>query len=126
MHFSYRGFEQHNGARQFTFLGVNGKLPDRTFHFTVDLTLLTQHGVNLQEIPGLCVQILTRALAGDGITLEGCGDRALVGADLVTFTAPRRALALARANKKGPRVTRTRPSQASQPFGPIAAAAVSG
>jgi hypothetical protein len=111
MHFSYRGFEQHNGTRQFTFLGLADKQPDRVFHFTVDLTLLTQHQVSIQETPSLCAELLAKALAEQSV--DTYGQYALCVEDLLAFTAPRRALAASRGKKQW---TRPKPSAASQPF----------
>jgi hypothetical protein len=111
MHFSYRGFEQHNGKRQFTFLGLADKQPERVFHFTVDLTLLTQHSVSIQETPSLCAELLAKAAADDSV--DTYGQYALSGADLLAFTAPRRALAASRGKKQW---VRPKPSAASQPF----------
>ena len=113
MHFSYRGFEQLNGTRQFTFLGLADKQPDRTFHFTVDLTLLAQHNVSIQETPSLCVELLTRTLNDTKEALDGLSNYALSGSDLLAYTAPRRALAAARGKKQW---VRPKPSAASQPF----------
>jgi hypothetical protein len=118
MNFSYRGFEQHNGKRAFTFLGLESKQPDRVFHLSVDLALLVQHSVSLQETPGLCVEVLTRAASEGEGQLRACEDYALSGPDLLAFTAPRRALALTRGAKKPARFQRPKPSQASQPFAP--------
>ena len=116
MHFSYRGFEQHCGARQLTFVGSADKLPDRVFQFTIELTSLSQHGVSLQEIPGLCFQLLTHAaMEGEG-SLTFYEQHTLSGSDLQAFTAPRRALAEARSTKKAIHLNRPKPSQASQPF----------
>jgi hypothetical protein len=117
MQFSYRGFEQLNGIRRFKFAGVVEKQPQFSFCFSVDLKLLTEHRVSLQETPALCVQLLTRA-AGEGVTtLEGCADYHLGADDMLMFTAPRRALALAHQNKKPTRLNRPKPSAASQVFG---------
>ncbi|MCU1258829.1 MAG: hypothetical protein JWO80_1714 [Bryobacterales bacterium] len=113
MHFSYRGFEQHNGTRQFTFLGLADKQPDRVFHFTVDLTLLTEHQVSIQETPSLCSELLIKALAEDSASMDTYCKYALSGADLLAFTAPRRALAASRGKKQW---VRPKPSAASQPF----------
>lgn len=111
MHFSYRGFEQHNGTRQFTFLGLADKQPDRVFHFTVDLTLLTEHQVSIQETPSLCAELLAKAFADQAV--DSYGQYALRVEDLLAFTAPRRAIAATRGKKQW---TRPKPSAASQPF----------
>lgn len=113
MHFSYRGFEQHNGTRHFTFLGLADKQPDRTFHFKVDLALLTQHNVSIQETPSVCVEMLTRTFNEAKGGLDSLGEYALSGPDLLAYTAPRRALAAARGKKQW---VRPKPTAASQPF----------
>jgi hypothetical protein len=117
MHFSYRGFEQLNGIRKFKFAGVVEKKPQSMFCFSVDLRLLTEHQVSLQETPVLCVQLLTRAFAEGAPKLETCIDYHLGAEDMLTFTAPRRALALAHHNRKPSRLNRPKPSPASQVFG---------
>lgn len=118
MQFSYRGFEQLNGIRKFKFAGVIEKQPQSIFCFSVDLRLLTEHHVSLQETPALCVQVLTRAFAEGASTLEACVNYQLGPEDMLTFTAPRRALALAHSNKRPIRMNRPKPSHASQVFGP--------
>jgi hypothetical protein len=117
MHFSYRGFEQLNGIRKFKFAGVVEKQPQNIFCFSVDLKLLTEHRVSLQETPALCVQVLMRASGEGAPKLETCLDYQLGPEDMLQFTAPRRALALAHHNKKPTRLNRPKPSQASQVFG---------
>lgn len=111
MHFSYRGFEQHNGTRQFTFLGLADKQPDRVFRFSVVLTLLTEHQVSIQETPSLCAEMLAKAYADQSV--DSFNQYELSGADLLAFTAPRRAIAATRGKKQW---TRPKPSAASQPF----------
>jgi hypothetical protein len=117
MHFSYRGFEQHNGIRKFKFAGIVEKQPQELFCFAVDLRLLTEHRVSLQETPALCLQVLMRA-AKDGVPqIDPKLDYQLGPDDMLAFTAPRRALALAHQNKKPTRLNRPKPSPASQVFG---------
>lgn len=113
MHFSYRGFEQHNGTRQFTFLGLADKQPDRVFHFTVNLTLLTEHQVSIQETPSLCAELLNRAFAAGTEPVETYDAYVLRGSDLDAFTAPRRALAASRGRKQW---VRPKTAAAPQPF----------
>jgi hypothetical protein len=121
MHFSYRGFEQHNGIRKFKFAGVVEKEPQHLFCFAVDLKLLTEHHVSLQETPALCVQVLMRA-GKDGVPPIDCTlDYQLGPDDMLAFTAPRRALALAHQNRKPTRMNRPKPSPSSQVFGAPAA-----
>jgi hypothetical protein len=103
MHFSYRGFEQLNGIRKFKFAGVVEKQPQNIFCFSVDLKLF--------------VQVLMRASGEGAPKLETCLDYQLGPEDMLQFTAPRRALALAHHNKKPTRLNRPKPSQASQVFG---------
>lgn len=117
MQFSYRGFEQINGIRRFKFAGVIEKQPQSIFCFSVDLKLLTEHRVSLQETPALCVQVLTRVSTESLASLENCADYQLGPDDMLAFTAPRRALALAHQNKKPTRLNRPKPTQASQVFG---------
>ncbi len=117
MQFSYRGFEQLNGVRRFKFAGIVDKQPQSVFCFSVDLKLLSEHRVSIQETPVLCVQVLTRASLEGAPALEGCLDYALSADDMVAFTAPRRALALAHQNKKPMRLNRPKPTAASQVFG---------
>jgi hypothetical protein len=117
MHFSYRGFEQHDGIRKFKFAGIVDKQPQHLFCFAVDLKLLTEHRVSLQETPALCVQLLMRA-SKDGVPqIDSTLDYQLGPDDMLAFTAPRRALALAHHNKKPTRLHRPKPSSASQVFG---------
>jgi hypothetical protein len=117
MHFSYRGFEQHDGIRKFKFAGIVEKEPQHFFSFVVDLKLLTEHRVSFQETPALCVQLLMRA-SKDGVPqIDSNTDYLLGPDDMLAFTAPRRALALAHHNKKPSRLTRPKPNQASQVFG---------
>jgi hypothetical protein len=54
-------------------------------------------------------------------TLDSCANYALSEPDLLAFTAPRRALALAHRNRKPIRVNRPKPSESSQVFGAPAA-----
>jgi hypothetical protein len=117
MHFSYRGFEQLNGIRKFKFAGVVEKQPQNVFCFSVDLKLLTEHRVSLQETPALCVQVLTRGCDEGSTMLDTFVDYRLGPDDMLAFTAPRRALALAHQNKKPTRLNRPKPTQASQVFG---------
>jgi hypothetical protein len=117
MHFSYRGFEQLNGIRKFKFAGVVEKQPQSIFCFSVDLKLLTEHRVSLQETPALCVQVLTRVSSETPANLEVCVNYHLKAEDMLAFTAPRRALALAHQNKKPTRLNRPKPTHASQVFG---------
>jgi hypothetical protein len=122
MHFSYRGFEQHDGIRKFTFAGIVDKQPQHLFCFAVDLKLLTEHRVSLQETPALCVQVLMRA-SKDGVPqIDSTLDYQLGPDDMLAFTAPRRAIALAHHNKKPTRLNRPKPSPASQVFGTSAPA----
>jgi hypothetical protein len=83
----------------------------------VDLKLLVAHSVSLQETPALCVQVLTRTHSEGTLDLSTCIDYVLSESDMLAFTAPRRALALAHKNKKPMRVNRPKPTQASQLFG---------
>jgi hypothetical protein len=122
MQFSYRGFEQLNGIRKFRFAGVVEKQPQSVFCFSVDLTLLTEHRVSLQETPALCVQVLTKASGESSSSLDNFLNYRLVADDMLAFTAPRRALALAHQNKKPTRLNRPKPTQASQVFGAQSAA----
>jgi hypothetical protein len=115
MQFSYRGFEQLNGIRKFKFAGMIEKQPQSAFCFSVDLRLLTEHRVSLQEAPALCVQVLTRASNEGDATLETCADYRLGPEDMLTFTAPRRALALAHSNKRPIRMNRPKPHESSAP-----------
>lgn len=122
MHFSYRGFEQINGIRKFKFAGIVEKQPQHLFCFAVDLKLLTEHRVSIQETPALCLQVLMRA-AKDGVPqIDSSLDYLLGTDDMLAFTAPRRAIALAHHNKKPTRLNRPKPSPASQVFGTPAAA----
>jgi hypothetical protein len=122
MHFSYRGFEQLNGIRKFKFAGIVEKQPQHLFCFAVDLKLLTEHRVSLQETPALCLQVLMRA-SKDGVPqIDAALDYQLGPDDMLAFTAPRRAVALAHQNKKPTRLNRPKPSPASQVFGTPAAA----
>ena len=116
MHFAYRGFAQNNGIRQFKFSGITDKNPSSDFCFSVDIKLLAAHGISLQETPALCVQVLIRSQGEGDIAIETCRDYLLSDPDLVTFTAPRRALALAHQNKKPIRLNRPKPTPASQLF----------
>jgi hypothetical protein len=116
MLFSYRGFEQHQGLRKFTFLGAAGTPPQATYHISVNLATLALHQVSIQEAPELCVQLLTRALKEGETALASCQEYELLGTDLQAFTAPRRALALERANKRSSRAFHPKPNPASQPF----------
>lgn len=117
MNFSYRGFEQVNGIRKFKFAGIVEKESQHLFCFAVDLKLLTEHRVSLQETPALCLQVLMRA-AKEGVPQIDCSlDYQLGPDDMLAFTAPRRALALAHQNKKPTRLNRPKPSPASQVFG---------
>jgi hypothetical protein len=121
MQFSYRGFEQHDGIRKFKFAGVADKEAQHLFCFAVDLKLLTEHRVSLQETPALCVQLLMRALKDGVPQIDSTVDYRLGPDDMLAFTAPRRALALAHHNKKPTRLNRPKPSPASQVFGSSAA-----
>jgi hypothetical protein len=121
MQFSYRGFEQHDGIRKFKFAGVADKQAQHLFCFAVDLKLLTEHRVSLQETPALCVQLLMRALKDGVPQIDSTVDYLLGPDDMLAFTAPRRALALAHHNKKPTRLNRPKPSPASQVFGSSAA-----
>lgn len=111
MQFSYRGFQQDKGVRQYTFVGVVDRRPDLTFHITTDLTLLAQHRVSIQEAPALCVQLLTQALETGEASLEAYYKYAISAPDLLAFTAPRRAQAAIRASRPPMRVHRPKPSQ---------------
>jgi hypothetical protein len=122
MQFSYRGFEQHDGIRKFKFAGVADKQAQHLFCFAVDLKLLTEHRVSLQETPALCVQLLMRALKDGVPQIDSTVDYLLGPDDMLAFTAPRRALALAHHNKKPTRLNRPKPSPASQVFGTSTAA----
>jgi hypothetical protein len=122
MHFSYRGFEQVNGIRQFKFAGIVEKQPQFLFSFAVDLKVLMEYRVSIQEAPALCLQVLMRC-AKDGVAqIDPSVVYQISPDDLLGFTAPRRALALAHQNKKPMRVNRPKPSQASQVFGSPATA----
>jgi hypothetical protein len=57
-----------------------------------------------------------RACGQGATTLESCLEYTLGPDDMMAFTAPRRALALAQQNKKPPRLNRQKPTQASQVF----------
>ena len=100
MQFSYRGFQQQQGKRRFTILGTGKEKPTLDFHFTVDLVLLTQHGVGLQEVPSLCFNLLTSACSEEESTIHRFSEYEIGSTDLIAFTAPRRAVAAARANKQ--------------------------
>jgi hypothetical protein len=122
MHFSYRGFEQNDGIRKFKFAGIVEKQSQHLFCFAVDLKLLTEHRVSIQEAPALCLQLLTR-LPKEGVPLmDAAVEYRIESADLLAFTAPRRAVALAHQNKKPTRLNRPKPSSASQVFGTSAPA----
>lgn len=116
MSFSYRGFEQHQGLRRFTFFRATGAPPQAIFHISVNLTVLAEHQVSIQEAPEVCVQMLMKALKEGEIALASCQEYELLGPDLLAFTAPRRALAVERANKRSSRTFHPKPSPASQPF----------
>lgn len=116
MHFAYRGFAQNNGIRQFKFSGIADKNAPVEFCFSVDIKLLASHGISLQETPSLCVQVLVRSQSEGEAAVGACKDYLLSVPDLVTFTAPRRALALAHQNKKPIRLNRPKPTPASQLF----------
>lgn len=116
MSFSYRGFEQNKGLRKFTFLQSSGAPPHTTFHISVALTMLAENHVSIQEAPELCVQLLTRASKEGDTALIACQEYELLVSDLQAFTAPRRALAIERANKRSSRAFHPKPGPASQPF----------
>ena len=117
MQFSYRGFEQHNGIRKFKFAGIVERNTEHLFCFAVDLRLLTEHHVSLQETPALCLQVLMRAEREGVPQIDSAVDYELGPDDMLAFTAPRRALALAHQNRKPTRLNRPKPSPASQVFG---------
>jgi hypothetical protein len=116
MSFSYRGFEQNQGLRTFTFLQSAGTAPHATYHISVNLAILAENNVSMQEAPELCVQLLTRAMKESEVTLASYMKYELLAADLQAFTAPRRALAVERANKRSSRTFHPKPGPASQPF----------
>jgi hypothetical protein len=116
MSFSYRGFEQNQGLRKFTFLQASGTAPHATYHISVALTMLAANQVSIQEAPELCVQLLTRALKEGDAALTACHEYELLVSDLLAFTAPRRAQAIERANKRSSRAFHPKPGPASQPF----------
>ncbi len=118
MQFSYRGFQQKLGVREYTFSGLVNKQPDRVFHLTADLSLLAQHRVSIQEGPSLCTHLLTDALEQGEHLLDRYTQYEVSAPDLVAFTAPRRALAATRANRPPTRLHRPKPSQNSYPGGP--------
>ncbi len=117
MQFSYRGFQQKLGVREYTFSGQVNKQPDRIFHLTADLTLLAQHRVSIQEGPALCTHLLTDALEHGEQLLDGYAQYEVSAPDLLAFTAPRRALAATRANRPPTRLHRPKPGQSSSPHG---------
>jgi hypothetical protein len=116
MSFSYRGFEQNQGLRTFTFLQSAGTAPQVTYQISVNLAILAENQVSIQEAPELCVQLLTRAMKESESALASCVRYELLATDLQTFTAPRRALAVERANKRSSRTFHPKPGAASQPF----------
>lgn len=121
MQLSYRGFEQLKGVRRFKIVDLSAK-PERLFFFTADLGLLAKHRITLQELPGLCFDLLTLASKDGEESVAKFSDYVLVPDDLALFTAPRRAQALARASKQPSHVNRPKPSPEHQPFRFAAAA----
>jgi hypothetical protein len=115
MRFSYRGFEQQQGVRRLTILGIGSEEPARGFHFNVDLLLLAQHHIGLQELPSLCFNLLTNASSECEDAVAKYNEYTIGGSDLSLFTAPRRAAEAARANKQPYRSNRRPVPATSQP-----------
>jgi hypothetical protein len=65
--FTYEGFIQNGGRRNFLFEGTDDEREKTLFSICVDLTLLIQNAVPVQEAPLFCQGLLARAsCAGAG------------------------------------------------------------
>ena len=84
--------------------------------FSTNLTPEPETGIGRWSL-----EAFTRAMNEGAPTLDSCANYALSEPDLLAFTAPRRALALAHRNRKPIRVNRPKPSESSQVFGAPAA-----
>jgi hypothetical protein len=61
MRFTYEGFTQNGGNRNFLFEGTNDDKEKSLFSIHVDLTLLIQNAVPVQEAPLFCQDLLAKA-----------------------------------------------------------------
>lgn len=58
----YLGFEQNGGVRAFRFLQVSAEGQEQVYTVDVDLGLLKAQGLAFQQVPALCLQLLTVVL----------------------------------------------------------------
>lgn len=67
MSFVFRGFQQTNGQRTYTYDGVAADRSRSEFTVLVELAMLRRHKISLQELPLLCRGVLDNeaALAGE-------------------------------------------------------------
>ena len=82
MHFTYEGFTQHGGKRNFLFLGTNDEREKSSFCINVELALLLENHVAVQDAPLFCQELLSKACANGSVYLDRLHSYEIVTEDL--------------------------------------------
>jgi hypothetical protein len=119
MRFLYMGFSQRTSIRCYRFQGVvprerptqNSK--NLEFLLSTDMSLLAQYRIRIQDLPTLCLQILTAALAGTEDNATRFASYSITREDLSAFACARNAIEDAKAARRKSRFP-FKPSASSQ------------
>ncbi len=120
MQFLYQGFTHQGENRSFNFRGRDESKVETTFSISVNLPLFARHHIGMQEAPGFCLVLLTKASAKTPEALERLHRYDVLEADLLPIVNDREERALAKAHRAPPRRFARKPSLSSQ-FRPFAA-----
>jgi hypothetical protein len=118
MQFRYIGFSQQANMRCYRFEGVAlsdrlKKTPNVEFALSADMRLIAEHSVRVQDLPSLCLQILTFALStGEDNAVQFASYQITCG-DLTAFAAAHKPADGAKSGRRKPRPD-FKPSAASQ------------
>jgi cold shock CspA family protein len=98
--FRYDGFDQANAVRTFRYQRTfTGETPE-LFTVSTDLALLAKHHITFQEVPALCLRLLTLGVEDDGVTMY---QRALTEQDMLSHIASRPGSGSGRQKRTPPR-----------------------